>query len=129
MSLLQAILLGVVQGVAEFLPISSSGHLVILKNIFHLKTDMDNVYDIMLHFGTLIAVFVVYWKDIKELIIEGFCILGGWITNAGRFIANRFRGNNSRKPYKSVINTPYRRFVLMIILSTIPTGILGIVLE
>lgn len=129
MSLLQAVLLGLVQGVAEFLPISSSGHLVILKNIFHLKTDMDNVYDIMLHLGTLIAVFVVYWKDIKELIIEGFSILGGWFVNAGRFIANRFRGNNSRKPYEAVINTPYRRFVLMIILSTIPTGILGLLLE
>lgn len=129
MSLIQAILLGLIQGMAEFLPISSSGHLVILKNIFQLKTDTDKVYDIMLHLGTLIAVFVVYWKDIKELIIEGFCILGGWCTNAGRFIANRFRGNNSRKAYKSVINTPYRRFVLMIILSTIPTGILGLLLE
>ena len=85
MSLIQAILLGLIQGMAEFLPISSSGHLVILKNIFQLKTDTDKVYDIMLHLGTLIAVFVVYWKDIKELIIEGFCILGGWCTNAGRF--------------------------------------------
>lgn len=127
MSLLQAILLGLVQGLAEFLPISSSGHLVILKNIFHMKTEMDNVYDIMLHFGTLAAVFIVYWKDIKELIVEGFSILGGWIANACTFVGNLFA--KDKKSYRSVINTPYRRFVLMVIISTIPTGILGVVLE
>ena len=129
MTLLQAILLGLVQGLAEFLPISSSGHLVILKNIFHLNTDMDNVFDILLHFGTLMAVFVVYWKDIKELIVEGFCILGGWIGNLFLWIGNIFGEKGKRQPYKAVINTPYRRFVMMIILSTIPTGILGILLE
>lgn len=127
MSFIQAILLGLVQGIAEFLPISSSGHLVILKNIFHLNTDMDKVYDVMLHLGTLVAVFVVYWKDIKELITEGFCIVGGWCSNAGRFILNL--GSKDKKEYRKVITSPYRRFVMMIIISTIPTGILGIVLE
>lgn len=127
MSLIQAILLGLVQGLAEFLPISSSGHLVILKNIFRLNTDMDNIYDIMLHLGTLCAVFVVYWKDIKELIVEGVSIVGGWCFNAGRFVRNCTRSD--KRAYRKVINSPYRRFVLMILISTIPTGILGIVLE
>ena len=67
MSLLEALFLAVVQGVAEFLPISSSGHLAILKNVFGVNTDTGLLYDVMLHVGTLAAVFIVYWKDIWEL--------------------------------------------------------------
>lgn len=125
MTLLQAIILGVIQGAAEFLPISSSGHLVICKNFFGLQ--MDNTYDILLHFGTLIAVFIAYWKDIKELIWEGICIVCGFVINAAFFVGNLFK--KDKRKYIHVINSPYRRFVMMVIISTIPTGILGVVLE
>lgn len=127
MSLAEAIALGIIQGITEFLPVSSSGHLVIFKNIFGMKTDMDNVYDIMLHFGTLVAVFIVYWKDISKLIVNGVCMVGGWCCNAGLFLANLFR--KDKLEYRKVINSSYRRFVMMIIISTIPTGIIGLVLE
>ena len=55
MSLLQAILMGIIQGATEFLPVSSSGHLAIFKNIFGVETDTGILFDILLHFGTLVA--------------------------------------------------------------------------
>ncbi|MBE5948047.1 MAG: undecaprenyl-diphosphate phosphatase [Lachnospiraceae bacterium] len=127
MSLLEALFLAVVQGVAEFLPISSSGHLAIFKNVFGVNTDTGLLYDVMLHVGTLAAVFIVYWKDIWELIREGFAIIGAALSNTFKFITNLF--SKEKKEYTQVINTPYRRFVMLVIISTIPTGILGIVLS
>ena len=60
MSLLQAILLGLVQGITEFLPVSSSGHLAIFQYIFKVNTDTGMLFEVMLHLGTLIAVCVVF---------------------------------------------------------------------
>ena len=67
MSLLHSILLGLVQGVAEFLPISSSGHLAIVEQILDVKgaAEVPGFFDVLLHLGTLAAVFVAYWPEIK----------------------------------------------------------------
>lgn len=126
MSLIESIILGIVQGIAEFLPISSSGHLAIFKKIFGLS-DVGLTYDILLHAGTLVAVFVVYWKDIWELIREGFGIIGDFFKNVGRFFGN-FR-KEKKKEYIKIISTPYRKFVMLIIISTIPTGIMGVLFK
>ena len=73
MSLLSAILLGLIQGVAEFLPISSSGHLAIAEHLLSMGSiDVPDFYDVLLHLGTLIAVFVAYWQDIREMVVEFF---------------------------------------------------------
>ncbi|HEX3076976.1 MAG TPA: undecaprenyl-diphosphate phosphatase [Lachnospiraceae bacterium] len=127
MSLLQAIFMGIVQGIAEFLPISSSGHLSIFKHILHINTDTGILFDIMLHFGTLIAVFIAFFKDIKELIVEGFGILGDFLYNAYILVTNLFV--KEKKGFRKVIRTAYRKFVMLIIVSTIPTGIIGILLD
>ncbi|MBL0388530.1 undecaprenyl-diphosphate phosphatase [Tumebacillus sp. ITR2] len=71
MSLLEAIFLGVVQGLTEFLPISSSGHLVLFQRLFGLE-EGALTFDVLLHFGTLIAVFAVYWRDIVEIVKNPF---------------------------------------------------------
>jgi len=80
MSILEAIFLGIVQGLTEFLPVSSSGHLVLLQKIFGIE-EPALFFDTMLHVGTLIAVFAVLWKDILEILkkivqpLTGYLIL------------------------------------------------------
>ena len=105
MSLLSALILGLIQGVAEFLPISSSGHLAIAQNLFHLSIDgVDDVFfSILLHLGTLFAVFVAYWSDIREMIVEFFLGI--------RDIARR----QTPTPVP-----PARRLILMIVVGTLP---------
>lgn len=68
----QALLLGLVQGFTEFLPVSSSGHLVIAQSLLGIKAEMLT-FDIFVHVGTLVAVFVYFWSDIHELLKRPFC--------------------------------------------------------
>lgn len=85
MTFLKAIISGIVQGVTEFLPISSSGHLVILHNLVGLK-EPQLAFDIFLHVGTLLAILIVFWKDIIELFTTkkkaGLFILLGTVATA-----------------------------------------------
>ena len=105
MSLLNALLLGIIQGVAEFLPISSSGHLSIAQNLLGLGVEgTDDVFfDVLLHLGTLAAVFVACWSDIKEMVLEFF-----------RTIGDIRRGGMP----KTI--PPARRLILLIIIGTLP---------
>jgi len=70
MSILIAALLGLVQGITEFLPISSSGHLSVLQNLFHMQSvkKVDIFFEVLLHLATLISISVVYWQDIVDMI-------------------------------------------------------------
>lgn len=129
MNFWQAIIMGLIQGLTEFLPVSSSGHLAIFKNIFGIETETGMLFDVLLHMATLIAICIVYWKDVKELFVNGCCMVGLWVSNAVIWVTNIFRRNDSRKEYKKVLTSPYRRFVLMILISTVPTGILGVLFE
>ena len=72
MTIWQSLFLGLVQGIAEFLPISSSGHLAIFQNVFGLNGigENDMLFEVLLHLATLISVFIAYWKDIKDIILE-----------------------------------------------------------
>lgn len=72
MSMLSAIFLGFIQGVAEFLPISSSGHLSVLQNIFNFQNPEQGhmFFDVLLHLGTLFAIFAAYWPDIRRIVVD-----------------------------------------------------------
>lgn len=123
MSLLEAIIMGLIQGITEFLPVSSSGHLA----LFQIAFDLDEVgllFDCLLHFGTLIAVFAVYYRDIWKMICEGFGIVGDFFVNVG-IACSRLCGHKEKK-YRKVIRNGYRKFVMLVIVSTIPTGIIGV---
>ena len=122
MELLKAVILGLIQGVAEFLPISSSGHLAIFKHVLGFETDTGLLFDVLLHLGTLAAVFVAFRKDIFELVKEGFSIIG-------QFFKSSYLRLFKREAWQPVVTTPYRRFVMLVIVSTIPTGIMGILLS
>ena len=71
MNILEAVLLGIVQGFTEFLPISSSGHLVLFQRIFGMSGPMFS-FDIILHLGSLAAVMIVFWSDIRGILKKPF---------------------------------------------------------
>ncbi len=104
MTWLIAIVLGLVQGVAEFLPISSSGHLTLLQHFFGLE-EVDNFYNILLHFATLVAVVAAYRKDVADMILEFF-----------RGVGALFGSRDKRE--RDI--PPARRLVLLVILGTLP---------
>lgn len=103
MNYLMSVVLGFVQGVAEFLPISSSGHLSLLQSWFGME-EPDNLFNVLLHFATLVAVCVVYRRDIADMIREFF-----------RCVAALAGGKKESGPVP-----PARRLILMIILATLP---------
>lgn len=123
MSLLQAILMGLIQGLTEFLPVSSSGHLALFKILFGVETDTGMIYDVLLHIGTLIAICVVYYRDIGKMIAEGLGILSDACVNVVIFFRNRIK--KETEPYRRVVNSSYRKFAMLLIVSTIPTGVIG----
>ena len=115
MSIFQAIILGVLQGIAEFLPISSSGHLAVAQKLFGLS-DVPLLFDVMLHLATLAAVILYFRKKIARL----FVILFRWIL---------------RKPIQTTDETDLltgtdelgRKTILAVIFATIVTGAIGVV--
>lgn len=103
MTYFMSVILGFVQGVAEFLPISSSGHLTLFQHFFGMP-EPDQLFNVLLHFATLLAVCVVYWRDIWEMIVEFFCFIGDLFSHRS------YRGNPPEA----------RRMVLLIIVGTLP---------
>lgn len=100
MTITQAIIYGVVQGIGEFLPISSTAHLVLLPWLFGWK-DPGTVFDVALHLGTSVAVILFFWKD--------------WI----KLIKNGFTNPKSKSG----------KLFWMVIIATIPGAIFGLVLD
>ncbi len=78
MSVWEAILLGLVQGLTEFLPISSSGHLVLGKHLLGLEVSPADslTFDIFVHFGTVLSILTVYWREVANILQETFGALG-----------------------------------------------------
>ncbi len=112
MTIVYAAILGLVQGVAEFLPISSSGHLALLENILGgsglLELDDSALFNIMLHLATLVAVVAAYWRDIAAMFVE-LGAMGGDLVH-GRGLAVRER--------------PARKMIYMLIVATLPLFII-----
>ncbi|MBF0118323.1 MAG: undecaprenyl-diphosphate phosphatase [Desulfobacterales bacterium] len=103
MNSIEAIALGAIQGLTEFLPVSSSAHLVIFQHLFGLK-EPQLLFDISVHVGTLIAVCIVLWREIWDMILS---------------IISLFNNKLEKKEEDL-------KLVLFIILATIPTGVLGL---
>ena len=108
MTLAEAILCGLLQGLAEFLPISSSGHLALAHALFGVgDVGYSLAFDVLLHFGTLFVVFVVYYKEIFALIPAFFGLMG-----------KLFRGNFRFSSYSKD-----ERFVILLIVATLPMAL------
>jgi undecaprenyl-diphosphatase len=83
MTVEQIIVLAVVQGVTEFLPISSSGHLILVPQIMHWQ-DQGLVVDVMTHLGTLLAILIYFWRDVARITKGALELLKGKVTDDGR---------------------------------------------
>lgn len=102
----EAILLGIVQGATEFLPISSSGHLIIARSILHLPLEHTLTFDAILQFATVIALVIYFWKDIWNVFVSILRSLSGFYVSKNEKILS-----------------------WSIVIGTIPAVILGLLLE
>ena len=109
MEYIKYIILGIIQGFTEPLPISSSGHLVLAKNLFNTNMLNDVNFEIVVNFGSFIAIFLIFWKDIVRLLTAFF----GYIFN-----------KKKRKEYQQDF-----KYCLLIIIGSIPVGIAGLLLK
>ena len=105
MTWLSAIIMGLVQGIAEFLPISSSGHLAIAEHLLNMQgaSEIPQFYDVLLHLGTLVAVFIAYWDEIYDMIVEFFAGVGDLVHHTTPRVV-----------------PPARRMILLVIVGTLP---------
>jgi undecaprenyl-diphosphatase len=112
MDIVQAIILGIIQGLTEFLPVSSSAHLVFMTDVLHLPQNV--AFDTVLHLGTLVAVVGYFWKDVVK-------IIRSFISS----ILDLFKGK-----FKQGLNDePFKKLSWLIIIGTIPAGLAGILLK
>lgn len=109
MTYLQAIILGIVQGLTEYLPVSSSAHLVLVPYLagWSFPADQAFVFDVLCQLGTLAAVIIYFWKDLIEIVVAFF------------------KGIAARKPFE----TPESRMGWLLILATIPAGLAGVTIK
>ncbi|HCX63622.1 MAG TPA: undecaprenyl-diphosphatase UppP [Eubacteriaceae bacterium] len=112
MNIIDAIFLGILQGLTEFLPVSSSGHLVIAQHYMGLK-EGNLAINILLHLGTLIAIVTVFHRSVLHMIVQFFAMIKDLFAEKSLAI------------YKS----KYRRYIVYILLASIPTGIIGVLFD
>ncbi len=114
MEIYKAVILGIIQGLTEFLPVSSSGHLVIFQNFLKVQ-EPALFFDISVHFGTLCAVFIIFFKDIRLMISALYKFCAGFITG---------------KKNSSEINEDKNlKFAFLIIAGSVPTAVIGLLLH
>ncbi|HUP82836.1 MAG TPA: undecaprenyl-diphosphatase UppP [Candidatus Limnocylindria bacterium] len=108
-TLLQAIVIGIVQGLTEFLPISSSAHLILLPKVLGWNDPFINsaAFDVMLHMGTLAALLAYFWRDLWRYLVAGLAVLRD----------------------RRVGNDPDRRLAVLLAISVVPAALIGVALE
>ena len=111
MTLFQSVILGIAQGLTEFLPISSSGHLVLIQNLFGMKEPML-AFDIAVHGGTLLAILAFFHQDILD-------ILKDFLSSLQKVFSKKHASTPSIQP-------PHRGLWVCILITLIPTGIMAV---
>lgn len=112
MDIIQGIIIGIVQGLTEFLPVSSSAHLVFFHRLLGVESSI--AFDVFLHLGTLIAVMWFFRYDIYKMLVS-------WFSSIQDILHGRFK--------EGFYEDPYKRLAWYVILATIPVGIVGVLFE
>ncbi len=112
MTIIQAIIIGIVQGLTEFLPVSSSAHLVFVPYVMSFESSL--AFDTILHVGSLVAVFVYFWKDIVHMIKS-------FISSLLDITKGKFK--------EGLKEDQFKKLAWLVIIGTIPAGLAGILLK
>lgn len=112
MDIFQGIIIGIVQGLTEFLPVSSSAHLIFIQNILGVESSL--AFDTFLHLGSLLAVLIFFRADIYKMV-------RAWLLSVGDLLQHRFK--------EGFYADPYKRLAWYVILATIPVGLAGVFFE
>ena len=112
MDIIQGIIIGIVQGLTEFLPVSSSAHLVFVQKLLGVESSI--AFDVFLHLGTLIAVLWFFRYDIYKMLVS-------WWSSIQDILQGRFK--------QGFYDDPYKRLAWYVILATVPVGIVGVLFE
>ncbi|HJD40392.1 MAG TPA: undecaprenyl-diphosphate phosphatase [Candidatus Blautia stercoripullorum] len=127
MTIIEALFLGLIQGITEFIPVSSSGHLAIIENLLNIKDVSGLPFAAAVHLATLIAVFAALRREVKKLFIE-ICRGIYDITENFRIYRHNRHEKDARR-YKRIVSNNYRKLFLLLIVSAVPTVIEGYLLE
>ena len=111
----------------EFLPISSSGHMVLLEHLLGIKIDNSILFGVLLHVGTLFPVFIIFGEDIKRLFWGMIHIFKDIIRNLKIWFHNKKHHDSER--YHKIFSTNYRKFTVLILISLVPTALIGYLLQ
>lgn len=127
MSILQAMILGCIQGIASFLPVSSSGHLVLAGSFMGISTGLSLKFLTLMHIGTLAAVCLVLKDDLLRLWNALAGLLQDGIFNLITFVRNF--GHSEDGEYRPMLKSAYRRLVVYLAVSMIPTVLIALILR
>jgi len=114
MDSLSGLYLGIIQGLTEFLPISSSGHLVVFQNLLGFS-EPEILFDVALHLGTLLAVFIFFRSDLNVMIQESWNFLTDYLKK--------------KKTFSSIKEKPHAMMSAWVIIGTLPTVFIGLVFK
>jgi len=124
MTLLKAIILGIIAGISDFLPVSLSGHVTLFSKIMGASESLDVMLLVYLHIGTLIAVFIVFFNPVSKTFGEFIGIFCDLFVNAKVFFAGPARGEEKR--YRKIIRNRYRKLCALVLAALVPTIVIGL---
>ena len=127
MTIIEALLLGLIQGITEFIPVSSSGHVAIIENLLHINSESGLLFEALAHLTVLAAVIGALRKEIKKLLMEFCRSMYDVYENVRIYFHNRDKKDARR--YKKVISNNYRKLFLLLVIASIPTALESYILQ
>lgn len=127
MTIIEALLLGLIQGITEFIPVSSSGHQAVIENFLHINSAAGLPFEAMVHLAMAAAVIGAFRKEIKKLFLELCRSFYDIYENIKIYFYNRDKKDARR--YKKIISNNYRKWFLLLVITSLPSALEGYFLQ